>query len=446
MIHDVLTKRVALLAATAMLAALAGSAQAEEIKCRRTIAKATSKYEQTRLKALQKCQDALLNGKVPSCPDTKANEKIAGAAQKLNDDITGDCEDADIVTILGGTCTKFGTVDESGACNVATTTAAQAVTCFQCLGTSNVDGMIAFLYGGKDASPDGDALKCQRSIGKNGAKFFAKKRKALQKCADGVIKEGSGSCPDTKANDKINKASGKLAEKLDKDCETLDQGDWGGLGFCPGVDIPGVGPACIGPIHTLADLKDCVYCIMEYKADCLTSVSTPSVAPLPAECTPQCGDGGLDVGETCDDGNADNFDDCPADCTINGCSTPGAGPVGTVNLQGVPGGTNLSSVIVFVSYPDGDVRIPGTGADPSVSNALTPGNGTASITPNDLDYGIRMLVQDAFLPLGNSPVSIQFDACNGASVTDSDFDCWVEEVFDDGAQPVPGVTCSVDVP
>ena len=82
----------------------------------------------------------------------------------------------------------------------------------------------------------------------------------------------------------------------------------------------------------------------------------------------------------------------------------------------------------------------------SVQVTLTATNGTASLTPNDLDYGIRILAQDPFLPLGNSPLTIAFDSCNGASITDSDFDCFVEEIFDTGAQPVPGVTCSVDVP
>jgi cysteine-rich repeat protein len=257
--------------------------------------------------------------------------------------------------------------------------------------------MIAFLFGNTNASSDGATLKCQRSVGKNASKFFAKKRKALQKCADGEIKNGSGACPDAKANDKIGKAAAKLAEKLDKDCEGLDQGDFGGTAFCPGLDVPGVGPACIGPIHTLTDLKDCMYCVMEYKADCLTAVSTPSVAALPAECTPSCGDGGIDVGETCDDGNADNFDACPADCTINSCTNPGAGPTATVNLQNV-GSADLSSLIVFVTYPDGEARIPGTADDPSVSGRLNATNSTASITPNDLEYGIRVLLQDPFFP------------------------------------------------
>jgi cysteine-rich repeat protein len=446
MFHNGFTRRAAVLAAMATLM-LAAGAQAEETKCRRTIAKATAKYESARLKALQKCNDGVLKEKItPPCPDAKAAEKIAGAMQKLSDDITGDCELADITAVLGGTCTRFGIADESGSCDVPVTTVAEAVTCFKCLSETNVDGMISFLFDGKTPSSDGDTLKCQRSIGKNGSKFFAKKRKALQKCADGVIKEGSGSCPDAKANDKIGKAAAKLAEKLDKDCEGLDQADFGGISYCPGLDIPGVGPACAGPLHTLADLKECVYCIMEYKADCLTSVSTPSVAALPAECTPTCGDGGIDAGETCDDGNADNFDACPSDCTVNACSNPGAGPTATINLQGVPGGTDLSSLIVFVTYPDGEARIPGSGNDPSVSNALTATNGTASLTPNDLDYGIRILAQDPFLPLGNSPVTIAFDACNGATITDSDFDCFVEEIFDTGAQSVPGVTCSVDVP
>jgi hypothetical protein len=76
-----------------------------------------------------------------------------------------------------------------------------------CVGEQVVDQMISTYYGtANPASADSAVLKCQRSLGKNAAKFYATKRKALQKCQDGVLKSGSGSCPDSKATDKINKA------------------------------------------------------------------------------------------------------------------------------------------------------------------------------------------------------------------------------------------------
>jgi len=39
----------------------------------------------------------------------------------------------------------------------------------------------------------------------------------------------------------------------------------------------------------------------------------------PALCPPMCGNGVIDPGEQCDDGNAINGDACEADCTLPGC-------------------------------------------------------------------------------------------------------------------------------
>lgn len=432
-------------AAVATLVALGDTAaQGAETKCRQAIAKASAKFEAKKIKALQKCKDGVLKGKItPPCPDAKATDKINKAATKLQDAIAKDCELADVALILpGGSCPRFATTDESGSCDVTVATVAELADCVECLSETNVDSMISFLFDGKIASSDGDTLKCQRSTGKNGAKFFAKKRKALQKCADAVIKNGSGTCPDAKATEKINKAAAKLQEKLDKDCAGLGQDDFGGTCFCPAFDIPGAGPACGGPLHSLADLKACVECVMEHKADCLTSVSAPSLGALPTECVPQCGDGAIDAGETCDDGNVLNGDSCPSDCTINPCNSPAGTVTATINISGTT--ADLSALTVFFTYPDGEARLPGTGDDAAAR--FTPTNGTASVTPNDLDYGVRVLLTDPFLALGYPPLTVDFDICNGATITDSDFDCWVEFASDNTAAVLSGVTCTVDVP
>jgi cysteine-rich repeat protein len=462
MFHNVFSSRNGVaLAAAGMLMLWGGTVKAEEVKCRRTIAKESAKWETSKLKTLQKCNDASLKGKlaagancIPGDPmiETKTGEKIEKACDSLEAKILKDCEPADIAAIFpGGECPRFSTSDEASGCTAAVTDAASAAACIKCLGEVSVDAMIDLAYG--DLLPidpsdkaDKNVQKCQRSVGKNVEKFFKAKRKALAKCEDGIIKSGGGGpCPDSKANDKINKARQGLLDKIDKDCgkkEDLNQDDFGGPCGCPGLEIPG-GAACEGAIHTRQDLAACLACIVDHKGSCLTDVSVDPESN-DADCQPACGNGSIDAGETCDDGNVESFDSCPSDCTISPCDNPGGTVTGTVSVAGTA--ADLSALTLFVSYPDGDVRIPGQGADASVFVRVTATNGTADATPNDLDYGVRVLMTDAFFPLGASPLEIEFDICDGVSVTDADFDCWVEFVADTGANILRGVTCSVDVP
>ena len=55
------------------------------------------------------------------------------------------------------------------------------------------------------------------------------------------------------------------------------------------------------------------------------------VATAPAV-DPVCGDGSLDPGETCDDGNTTGGDGCSATCQLDPAGVPGLGPPGVVGL------------------------------------------------------------------------------------------------------------------
>ena len=91
-------------------------------------------------------------------------------------------------------------------CYAPLTDAASVAQCLACVGEGTVDQLIGVYYGTLNApSTDKKTLKCQRTLGKTAAKHFATVRKSLQKFEDGVLKTGSGSCPDSKATDKINK-------------------------------------------------------------------------------------------------------------------------------------------------------------------------------------------------------------------------------------------------
>lgn len=461
MFHNVFLGRTGVaLAAAGMLVLLGGPVKADETKCRRTIVKESAKWETAKLKILQKCHDSDLKGKLESGKncipgdtniDGKTEEKLSKASDKFFDKIAKKCETADIAAIFpGGECPRFSTSDEASGCTGTVADAASATTCLQCVGEASVDAMIELAYGklfpvDPSNKTDKNVLKCQRSIGKNLEKFYKAERKALAKCEDGVIKgKITGSCPDSKNLAKINKARQKLLDKLDKDCgkkEDLNQDDFGGPCVCPGLTIPG-GANCAGAIHSRGDLADCLACVVDHRAACLSDMSADPESNS-QDCQPVCGNGSIDAGESCDDGNVDDFDSCPSDCTLNACNNPGGSVTASVNLSGVP--ADLSALTVFVSYPDGKVRIVGSGAGTNLGQ-FTATNGTADLAANDVDYGTRIVETDPFFPLGNPPIQISYDICDGATPVDGDFDCWVEFAADTSANVLTGVTCSVDVP
>ncbi|HYD47415.1 MAG TPA: hypothetical protein VEB21_03670 [Terriglobales bacterium] len=161
----------------------------------------------------------------------------------------------------------------------------------------------------------------------------------------------------------------------------------------------------------------------------------------------RCGDGTVDFadGETCDDGNAEDGDGCPADCRIESCE-----PSGTMTelkiAFSVPATSEATALTVFVRYPDGVVRIPGAGNDPQVGARIFDAPTTVSLTPNDLDYALRVV---AFSP-DLSPITpgtfftIAFDNCSGSQTPALvDFECIVEDAADINLDPLTDVTCSV---
>src|SRR5690242_3456481 len=212
-------KRVVLSSvACVVLQTLASRAGAEPVACQREIAKSTAKFVQAKMKALQKCNDAVVLGSASGpCPDGKATATITSASSKLRVAIAKKCggadracgtADDDSLASIGwdiGSCPNF----ESGSCTNAITDCDGVSTCLLCVGEAAVDQAITLYYGALDTNTtDHDVISCQRAIGKNTAKFFAAKNRALQKCEDGVLKGTlGGPCPDaTKAAPAIAKA------------------------------------------------------------------------------------------------------------------------------------------------------------------------------------------------------------------------------------------------
>ena len=79
--------------AVGALALGATVAGADTVDCQRAIVKGAQKYASTRIKALQKCEEGRLTGKITTAcdADTKTQDKITKAAAKLQDGITKKC-------------------------------------------------------------------------------------------------------------------------------------------------------------------------------------------------------------------------------------------------------------------------------------------------------------------------------------------------------------------
>ena len=75
---------IAAVAALLLVITVAPEAAAEPTACKREIARAGNKFGQAKLKALQKCEDGVLTGKIAGpCPDAKASSAITKASTKL---------------------------------------------------------------------------------------------------------------------------------------------------------------------------------------------------------------------------------------------------------------------------------------------------------------------------------------------------------------------------
>jgi len=278
-------------------------AHADPIACQREIVKMATKLAATRIKALQQCEDRVLKGAGGGpCPDERTAVKIAKADSKLRASIAKRCgggdracgtADDEPLEAIGwdlGSCPDF----EQAGCDDPIVDCDDIGACVACVDTAAVDQAIALAFDGFAPSGDRDVVKCQRTIGKEAAKFFDQKTKALRTCEDGVLKgRAAGPCPDEKATSKITRAAIKLSSKIcracggaDKACATADDLPLAAIGFadtCPDVTVPG-GPACAAPIDDLQDVVACVNCVLEFKADCHDALTVPGLKSYPAEC------------------------------------------------------------------------------------------------------------------------------------------------------------------
>jgi len=173
-----------------------------------------------------------------------------------------------------------------------------------------------------------------------------------------------------------------------------------------------------------------------------TPTTTGTATPTPhATITPGCGNGVIDPGEDCDDGNTLNCDSCPSDCHTSkapvACPTIGRFTQ-KLDIKPPPDGT-MTGGLFCIDYPVGKVALPGTGA---VGQRVTGIPGGLPVL-NDFNNAVQLSfvanpARSEFTP------TISFDLCKGATgPPPTSFSCVTTKADNEGTpyDPPSQVTC-----
>jgi len=157
-----------------------------------------------------------------------------------------------------------------------------------------------------------------------------------------------------------------------------------------------------------------------------TSSSTTSIPSL-------CGNGQVDPGETCDDGNVSNNDTCPSDCVVDSCTPIIGGTLVNAVLSFQSPGVPIAGFNILIDYPEGLL-------DYASAQPLT----TGFLAPQDFGHAL-FVVRASATGIPSGPVlRTRYNACTGAPApTNGDFGCEVQLAVDAATNPVEGVTCTL---
>lgn len=111
-----------------------------------------------------------------------------------------------------------------------------------------------------------------------------------------------------------------------------------------------------------------------------------------------------------------------------------------------PEGSELSTVVFDIDYPEKQVALPGSRNNPSVSERLSGAPGIATIAMNDKDDSVRVVVTaSAALPTSKRLFALEFDVCQGAAApTAADYACTIGGCVAMTA-PIEGCVCSLEI-
>ncbi len=168
-----------------------------------------------------------------------------------------------------------------------------------------------------------------------------------------------------------------------------------------------------------------------------TATRTPTPVATSTPTGPVCGNGVIESGEICDDGNTVGCDDCPKNCQANtapvACSASTVRHAQRVRLQ-APTGAVLSGGQICLDYPTGVVALPGTGNVAGRSSNLS-----GLVTLNDFNNAVQL----TFVASANNAEvnpTISFDLCTGQTAPiPSAFTCVVKGASNQGTAIDPAL-------
>jgi len=348
------------------LPASAPPAAAKQLTCRASIIKAGGSLAHVRLRALQQCEDQIVRGRRPietDCrTDARTTARIVKAVKRLRATLDSKCggknklcslADTGVATddaldSIGwdiGTCPDL----ENAGCTNVIQDCGDIADCLVCVNETPLDRAIRLSYDAlvlPTANSQKKLNRCQKAIGREAARFFAGRARALKSCWLAVNRGSRGfgtPCPvgdpRGKTLHRMERAESQMIARICAACGGADRlcdgtGDFlpSEIGFpsqCPDLKVPD-GPSCGGTVSTLEGLVECVSCVTQFQVDCLDALTVPWNGPYPLECNSAagCGNGRREGAEACDGGDdAACPGQCQPDCTCAAGPTPVPTPV-----------------------------------------------------------------------------------------------------------------------
>jgi cysteine-rich repeat protein len=439
------------------------------LNCQKTLEKEAAKLLKGRAKSLTKCIEGLLDctlaAEIDSEPlgpcQTAAAAKCAdtffpkaeGAETKFSDKVAAKCNV--IPTNIMRSRRGLGYRDAGDACADltppgSTATTAAALACARasavCAADDRVEQTMPRAYelldaaglaseapcldvrpdapGGAGGTASGDLLKCQKEIAKKSDVAERTREKTIRSCNEPVFKcdlpadrlestlAERDDCRAGATGGCAGKRSGLAGKESSRDEKIAAK--CGPFAIADIRDRLGFGITCPAAL-TIGDLADCVDAELEFRTERIVGTISPRACALLGGvgeltdfedvCVPSCGNGVVEDGETCDDGNDESLDECTNACatgpierdtfTVASTATPDETPDG--GGIGVPAGTLQTQFgpsfdfnrAIYTRY-----RLAGAG-DPDAILVLIPGFAGGSGSFSVLARNLLMRAQAA---------------------------------------------------
>jgi cysteine-rich repeat protein len=387
-------------------------------KCQIAIGKSTAKFYAAETKALMKCWSARLKGQHGDvCPDAMAPtgtpaEKAAAAIAKAelkngtaickacggDDHLCDGFGDTPPVTI--GFPDKCPAVD---GCAGDVTTLPQLIMCVDCVSEFKVDCSTTLAIPAFAAYP----ASCRQSAGTPTATGTARTPTATPAIGTPTVTTTVTPTPVRTATPTVTATVTPTPAR---------------------TATPTVTPTPAGT-PTLTRSPTPMRSATPTRTRTATPTVSPTVTPVPGG---RCGDGILNIGEDCDDGNTDDCDSCPTSChrAPVGCPTAGRFPQ-QLHLA-APAGSQFSGGVFCITYPT-NVSLPGSG---SVGGRVTGIPGGLPVL-NDFNNAAQLsFVANPSAQQFNPTIS--FDLCQGQPTPlATSFVCVVKQAEDQGIEVDP---------